>query len=1024
MTKLWQKYQLHLETLAVFMLAASVRLTALNVFRAVDEEDRWAWAVDFYRALLAGNLPATKVGDGYPGIFPVWLETLWLFLASLYRSLLQGSWIGDDGVYLLIHQWDRTAYLAVQRFPVVLVNVGLVVIVFLYLRRLFDRRVALLAAIFISLDPFYLSDSRVNRAEALVTGLMTLSLLALIAALREGQPAPNANKRNPQSAIRNPQSAIRNSQSAIRNPQHLFFDLPVLQFNKHRLVSAIFGGLAWLTKLQALVLIPMFAAILLIWHLRHESTWRLALRRWGVMVGQWTLVATALFILLWPAMWVIPASTLSLMYNFLTRKVGEEGVKLFFMGQTVLNDDPGLLFYPVIFILRATPLMLIGLLLGGWLLFLHLKRRQVFNLSTLQPANLLAHLDNAGIWILISYALLYVAGMSLGSHKQDRFLMVIFPVLNLLAAIAFVALAERLKWPARRVWLGIGALLGLQLITALPYHPYYFSYFNPLTGGGPVAVKITRVGWGEGMDQVGAYLQRQNNPESLVVSTRFTHYLRGFRGKILPLDKGSDWVRADKIVFYIQQVQRMLDPSPGVIRYFQQHVPPEKVITINGINYAHIYPNPIQYPAEPLVDTLADQLRLFGYRWETGDPTPNVRLIWKNLGHSPGPVGVRLWSTAAAHGSWLPCQTAPGFEQAAQTAGEVVESLCPLPADNLPPGLYNLQVGLRQPNASWQSLDFAAGWSAVEVSANGTLARIEPEEAFAQLAAAAVPKTAPRLEHTYLDRVRLLAYQLSPQPLQPGQTLTVTLYWQAIRVLERDADVSLQAFIGNEQRVALVNGPPLGGFATRPTSSWRPGEVIEDVWQLEIPADTPVPALLRLDAGLFMPDTLIPLPVRNRAGEDIPAAIAHLRLEPERWPTYRADHPVEATFDDSIQLAGYEIAHDPESQTIKATLYWQSLAPVDDSLVAFLHLLDPAGQLVAQSDVQPANGLFPTAVWQPGDTGLSHHLLELPQNLPPAGYRLQAGLYHPASGARLPARDANQIAQPNNAAPIGRITIP
>jgi len=78
MTKLWQKYQLHFETLFILLLSAAVRLTSLNVFRAVDEEDRWAWAVDFYRALLAGDLSATLVGDGYPGIFPVWLETIWL----------------------------------------------------------------------------------------------------------------------------------------------------------------------------------------------------------------------------------------------------------------------------------------------------------------------------------------------------------------------------------------------------------------------------------------------------------------------------------------------------------------------------------------------------------------------------------------------------------------------------------------------------------------------------------------------------------------------------------------------------------------------------------------------------------------------------------------------------------------------------------------------------------------------------------------------------------------------------------
>src|SRR5688572_7293017 len=183
----WQKYQIYLESLFVFLLAAAVRLTSLNVFLIVDEEDRWAWAVDFYRALLAGDLAGTLVGDGYPGIFPAWLESLWLFAGSLYRSILQGGWLGDEGVYVLIHEWSRSEYLAVQRFPVVLANTLLVVIIFLYLRQLFGQKIALLGAVLISLDPFYLSDSRVNRAEALLTGLMTVSLLALILALRQQQ---------------------------------------------------------------------------------------------------------------------------------------------------------------------------------------------------------------------------------------------------------------------------------------------------------------------------------------------------------------------------------------------------------------------------------------------------------------------------------------------------------------------------------------------------------------------------------------------------------------------------------------------------------------------------------------------------------------------------------------------------------------------------------------------------------------------------------------------------------------------
>ena len=957
-----QKYQLYIETLFVFILAAAVRLTSLNVFRVVDEPDRWDWAVDFYRALLAGNLPGTLVGDGYPGIFPVWLETIWLFLASLYRSVLQGSWIGDAGVYLLVHEWDRTDTLWLQRFPVVLANTLLVVGIFLYLRKLFGQRLALLAAVLISLDPFYLSDSRVNRAEGLLTGLMMLSLLALIAAHREQRYWP------------------------------------------HLLISGIFGGLAWLTKSQALVLLPMFGVISLVWHLHLETRWWPALRHFVLTIASWLATVVATFILLWPATWTIPGPTFSLMTNYLIGKVGEEGVKIFFLGQTVLDEDPGLLFYPVIFILRTTPLMLIGLLLGVWLL---VRRHWA------PPARWREWLDEPGLWAVLAYAVLYIGGMSLGSHKQDRFLMAAFPALNVLAAAAYLNTAQQLAWPRRRIWLAGGVLLAIQLATALPFHPYYFSYFNPLAGGGSVATRLTRIGWGEGMDQVADYLQSQDNPESMVVASRFFQYLMGFKGTRINLDAAGDWTRADKIVFYVQQSQRKLDPSPGVIHYFEQHIPPEKVITIDGIDYAQIYPNPIQFSADPQVAKIDGQMRLFGYRWEKAEKAVTVRLIWENLSETERPLAVRLWTNQSQHSDWLACTPRPSFEPAARIPGEVVESDCYLSGASLPPGLYDLQIGVQQSDATWQTVDFAAGWSAVEVAASGALERVEPEVAFARLAAEAVPASATPLEHTYYDHVRLLAYELAPAHIHPGDTLTVTLYWQAIRALDRDAYISLQAFLGEEQ-VALVNGPPVD--PNRPTTSWRPGEVIRESWPLELPASLPAPAQVRLDVGLFLPDTLTPLPVRNLAGEAIPGAITTFRVEPEQWPVYAGSHKMDATFNDQLRLLGYDAKI--EANRLEVTLYWQAIAAPDQPYTAFLHLLSPAGELVAQSDVPPGQGIFPTSAWQPGDVVLSQHQLDAPADTIANDYTILIGLYRPIDGVRLPVTDAKGMPQSNDAIEI------
>ena len=73
------------------------------------------------------------------------------------------------------------------------------------------------------------------------------------------------------------------------------------------------------------------------------------------------------------------------------------------------------------------------------------------------------------------------------------------------------------------------------------------------------------------------------------------------------------------------------------------------------------------------------------------------------------------------------------------------------------------------------------------------------------------------------------------------------------------------------------------------------------------------------------------------------------------------------------------------------------------SLAMFVHLLDAAGNIVAQDD-----GLgYPPHTWQPGDRFLQLARLPLPPDLPPGDYTLQFGLYDRATGARWPVLNAD-----------------
>ena len=74
-------------------------------------------------------------------------------------------------------------------------------------------------------------------------------------------------------------------------------------------------------------------------------------------------------------------------------------------------------------------------------------------------------------------------------------------------------------------------------------------------------------------------------------------------------------------------------------------------------------------------------------------------------------------------------------------------------------------------------------------------------------------------------------------------------------------------------------------------------------------------------------------------------------------------------------------------------LYWQSDAPVAASYTVFAQLLDEDGELVAQQDNLPVQGLAPTDTWQPGVLIRDPYLLDLNDATEPGVYQLLIGLY-------------------------------
>lgn len=105
-----------------------------------------------------------------------------------------------------------------------------------------------------------------------------------------------------------------------------------------------------------------------------------------------------------------------------------------------------------------------------------------------------------------------------------------------------------------------------------------------------------------------------------------------------------------------------------------------------------------------------------------------------------------------------------------------------------------------------------------------------------------------------------------------------------------------------------------------------------------------------------------------------------------------------------VHLRGYAWEKGPfrPGDVVPVTLFWETDAPLSERYKVFVHLMDRAGNLVAQHDSEPRGDLSPTVLWPAGTAVADRHGVFLPPTLPPGTYELRAGLYRLTDGARLP----------------------
>jgi len=240
--------------------------------------------------------------------------------------------------------------------------------------------------------------------------------------------------------------------------------------------------------------------------------------------------------------------------------------------------------------------------------------------------------------------------------------------------------------------------------------------------------------------------------------------------------------------------------------------------------------------------------------------------------------------------------------------------------------------------------------------------------------------------------LRLRGYALETAEAQPGGTISLRLYWEALRAPTRRWSLFAHAVDG----AGLIAGqrdryPGRGLLAT----DWlRPGQQWVERMTIILPDTAYAPDTLTVMVGVYD----LASGERMLAGEDGETRLAlkpDVSLRPRENGT-GLPNPRRDNFDHRIALRGYDLSgrrlHPGETLTV--TLYWEALARMAEDYTVFVHVIDlETWTIYGGSDAAPANWTRPTSSWEAGEVVADAHTLTLDPETPPGVYTVEVGVY-------------------------------
>jgi hypothetical protein len=317
--------------------------------------------------------------------------------------------------------------------------------------------------------------------------------------------------------------------------------------------------------------------------------------------------------------------------------------------------------------------------------------------------------------------------------------------------------------------------------------------------------------------------------------------------------------------------------------------------------------------------------------------------------------------------------------------GELLFGRYPLPVlPGTPPGEYQLEVVLYS-EARPEGLDV--------VDADGVA-----RGASAVIGAVTVPKgsllqppsreelgISQPLEADFDGRIALLGYELGRTAVQPGDSLYLMLFWQALADVGEDYSLTVALVDEKDKVVGEERFSPL--VRAYPTSRWVAGEVWRGQYDFTVPIEAQS-GQARLQIGL-VDESGQPL------GESVSLDSLEVQATERVFTAPETQYPSGANFGDLVTLVGADLdtATVRPGETLHLTLYWQAQTSMVKSYTVFTHLLDADSRIRGQQDGIPVSGARPTTGWVPGEVIRDKVQLAVDPQAPPGDHVIEVGLY-------------------------------